>query len=240
MAKRIPQSRADLEAQLAEQLEFIRASGSAFDNGFEGEAKRLAVAVRILVHDKGSSKSLLGQLGMKDLLFFDTAHDVNPKNLLTHMGLVGMQASSQGTRFVAFLGDSPRGKGIPIAFRQWWEKVVFVDDRRATLTREELILSVANQDGGAHVDPALSETYARLSRENSMGWVSAGESGTRPLENAHLPAVRQVAFEVELSLKERLRAPASNATQQHVRLGRNDPCHCGSGKKYKKCHGAAV
>ena len=22
------------------------------------------------------------------------------------------------------------------------------------------------------------------------------------------------------------------------RIGRNDPCHCGSGKKYKKCHGA--
>jgi uncharacterized protein YecA (UPF0149 family) len=21
-------------------------------------------------------------------------------------------------------------------------------------------------------------------------------------------------------------------------LGRNDPCNCGSGKKYKKCHGA--
>jgi preprotein translocase subunit SecA len=23
------------------------------------------------------------------------------------------------------------------------------------------------------------------------------------------------------------------------KVGRNDPCHCGSGKKYKKCHGAA-
>jgi SEC-C motif-containing protein len=23
-----------------------------------------------------------------------------------------------------------------------------------------------------------------------------------------------------------------------VSLGRNDPCHCGSGKKFKKCHGA--
>jgi uncharacterized protein YecA (UPF0149 family) len=22
------------------------------------------------------------------------------------------------------------------------------------------------------------------------------------------------------------------------RVGRNDPCPCGSGKKYKKCHGA--
>ena len=21
------------------------------------------------------------------------------------------------------------------------------------------------------------------------------------------------------------------------KLGRNDPCHCGSGKKYKNCHG---
>jgi uncharacterized protein YecA (UPF0149 family) len=23
------------------------------------------------------------------------------------------------------------------------------------------------------------------------------------------------------------------------KVGRNDPCHCGSGKKFKKCHGAA-
>lgn len=23
-----------------------------------------------------------------------------------------------------------------------------------------------------------------------------------------------------------------------LKLGRNDPCHCGSGRKYKKCHGA--
>ncbi|MCH2173578.1 SEC-C domain-containing protein [Myxococcota bacterium] len=22
------------------------------------------------------------------------------------------------------------------------------------------------------------------------------------------------------------------------KTGRNDPCHCGSGKKFKKCHGA--
>jgi preprotein translocase subunit SecA len=23
-----------------------------------------------------------------------------------------------------------------------------------------------------------------------------------------------------------------------AKIGRNDPCPCGSGKKYKKCHGA--
>jgi hypothetical protein len=25
-----------------------------------------------------------------------------------------------------------------------------------------------------------------------------------------------------------------------VEVGRNDPCHCGSGKKFKRCHGAPV
>jgi len=24
----------------------------------------------------------------------------------------------------------------------------------------------------------------------------------------------------------------------HEQIGRNDPCWCGSGKKFKKCHGA--
>jgi preprotein translocase subunit SecA len=27
-------------------------------------------------------------------------------------------------------------------------------------------------------------------------------------------------------------------TNEHRDIGRNDPCWCGSGKKYKKCHGA--
>ena len=32
----------------------------------------------------------------------------------------------------------------------------------------------------------------------------------------------------------------ATVTQQRTgkQIGRNDPCFCGSGKKYKKCHGA--
>jgi preprotein translocase subunit SecA len=33
-------------------------------------------------------------------------------------------------------------------------------------------------------------------------------------------------------------APAQRVTGEKV--GRNDPCPCGSGKKYKKCHGASA
>jgi preprotein translocase subunit SecA len=33
-------------------------------------------------------------------------------------------------------------------------------------------------------------------------------------------------------------APAQRVASDHEKLGRNDPCWCGSGKKFKKCHGA--
>jgi len=35
-------------------------------------------------------------------------------------------------------------------------------------------------------------------------------------------------------------SPAAPAAREQRKLGRNDPCWCGSGKKYKKCHGRDV
>jgi preprotein translocase subunit SecA len=32
--------------------------------------------------------------------------------------------------------------------------------------------------------------------------------------------------------------PETRVKAEHEKIGRNDPCWCGSGKKYKKCHGA--
>ena len=32
--------------------------------------------------------------------------------------------------------------------------------------------------------------------------------------------------------------PQQRVVEEHEKLGRNDPCWCGSGKKFKKCHGA--
>ena len=33
-------------------------------------------------------------------------------------------------------------------------------------------------------------------------------------------------------------APVQQVVRSQEKVGRNDPCPCGSGKKYKKCHGA--
>jgi uncharacterized protein YchJ len=32
--------------------------------------------------------------------------------------------------------------------------------------------------------------------------------------------------------------PMTPYRREEPKVGRNDPCFCGSGKKYKKCHGA--
>lgn len=32
--------------------------------------------------------------------------------------------------------------------------------------------------------------------------------------------------------------PIAQVVRESPKIGRNDPCHCGSGKKFKKCHGA--
>jgi hypothetical protein len=37
-------------SHLREQLEFLRRSAEAYDDGAEGEAKRLATVIRVLVH----------------------------------------------------------------------------------------------------------------------------------------------------------------------------------------------
>jgi preprotein translocase subunit SecA len=35
-----------------------------------------------------------------------------------------------------------------------------------------------------------------------------------------------------------LQAPVQRTAGEYDKVGRNDPCPCGSGKKFKKCHGA--
>jgi preprotein translocase subunit SecA len=34
--------------------------------------------------------------------------------------------------------------------------------------------------------------------------------------------------------------PVQQVVRTSAKVGRNDPCPCGSGKKYKKCHGAGA
>ena len=143
---------ADLQVHLDEQLGFLERSAAAFDQGYEDEAKRLAVTLRVLLHETTQSHSLLGQLGRRQGAFVDTALPAHTGNLMTHGGLVFVAMGPPETRYVAMLDDVPIATSAP--FDQWWDTPVFIDRDGSSLTRKQLILIAANQDGGAHIDPA--------------------------------------------------------------------------------------
>jgi len=51
------QSEEELKAHLEDQIAFLRASADAYDSGFEGETRRIAVAIPVLMHDTRQSTS---------------------------------------------------------------------------------------------------------------------------------------------------------------------------------------
>jgi hypothetical protein len=246
---KVPQSQSDLVQQLNDHLGFLRLSAISYDSGFTSEAKRMAVSIRVLVHDTSMSHSLLKQLGWQNRQFYDTSRGIDITQLHGQHPLIYLDfAASRAGRFVPALDDPP-GRFIP--FDDWWNAPVLMDTESRLLTRKELILAVANKDGGAHVDPNLDETYSRLTRNNSLGWVSIQNDKIIPVPDAAPTTIRQITHEI-LSSLDSLTPPQTNQlSPDSMRIGgwsiettlpmpsggRNAPCPCGSGKKWKKCHG---
>jgi hypothetical protein len=262
-------SQTDLELRkhLEEQLEFLKASADAFDAGNTSEAKRIAAVLRVLLHDKGRSQSLLAQLGIKETsLFIDSADPPEAGSVVSHHGLVAIEMSDSGPARALARLDLPRAPTYPrVPFSEWWEATVFIDRRQGRLSRRTLVLAMAEQDGGAHIDPTLEETYADLSRRNSMDWQTVLPNGERePIDGMERIAVRQICHEVLKTLQPRYAKPTQarsgslafgafsivditeevegrkKAAQHEARkkhLSRNATCPCGSGRRYKHCCG---
>jgi len=253
MSSDYKQSSKELEQHLKDTIQALELSSHAFDKGLDGEAKRCAAAIRVLVHDTSSSKSLLGQLGQKELPFYDTSVPRNPKTIITYSGLTAINITPQGSRHIAPLDNLPPGHTPSlISFDEWWQGVIFVDQAGKETSRQDLILAVANTDGGAHVDPILDEKYANLSRNNSLNWRFSSPKGDIPMEGPEKAAIRQISHEVLKSLNPEMpvikpkvegtlfmgaTAVVEDSQPKVPKVGRNVLCPCGSGKKYKHCHG---
>jgi hypothetical protein len=192
-------SDAELRSHLAEQVGFLETSAAAFDAGKTGEAKRLALTIRVLLHDTRHSKSLLKQLNL-DIPFISTCSLFEPKNLSAHIGLLTMQMDSSGLRYVPKLADPRTRTGL--SFEEWWNEIVFTDDgNHNRISRKDLILTVANQDGGGHVDPGIDGVYDNFVRDNPLGWTLVRGGNSEPMSDPTKIAIRQIAFEVISVLK---------------------------------------
>ncbi len=205
----------ELLNRLREQVQALQSSARAFDEGAEWEAKRLAVSIRVLVHDTKYSSSLLRQLRLKERLqFYEIAAPDPPGNLASYHGLVGVRFGAGGASYYARLDDGPPYPTKRSPFTDWWTRFVFRDAHAPQFTRKELVLALANKEGGVHVDPELDEEYIRLSRENSLRWYFSVADERCDWPNDPVPhSVRHVAHELLKTLHEQV--PEAGADRPH-------------------------
>lgn len=220
---KIAQTEEDLKSHLQDHLTFLKLSSKSYDEGHTGEIKRLAASLRVLLHDTQYSISILEQLRIKnDLLFINTATKPNPANLLTHSGLAAMAMSNQSAKFVPYLDSLPGPSYAAMRFTKWWSETVIIDNKRNKISRKDLVLSIANQDGGVHVDPMLNKVYANLSRHNSIAWQFVGSSTrTEAVESITEASMRQIAHEVLTTLEHQLSTLISGAEGASCACGRD-------------------
>jgi hypothetical protein len=110
----------------------------------------------------------LGQLGVKSKLqWLDTAAPIWPGNLLATPGLVLFRSGEGKLEYEAKLDDSIRRGAKP--FERWWDDPVTKDAEGELFSRRNYVLTLANKEGGAHVDPQLDGEWAALTSSNSLG-----------------------------------------------------------------------
>lgn len=237
-------------SHLKEQMDFLRWSGHAYDSGIEHEAKRLSVPIRTLVHDTSMSTGLLTQLGVKDKLGWIDRGPPDPKPG-THMLGFGLCVvrhrldTGVSAYEPAIKNPAPDRLHPPVSFEDWWQRIILTDQRGNVFSRRDLVLAVANKDGGAHIDSAMSERYRALSRENSLGFVQGPD---RPIANSIvLASVRQIAEEllqtIALGLgwsgdQPHVEHPVCALPLDKIENGPPDErCPCGSGRSRRDCSG---
>lgn len=251
---RIPKTHEDLENQLAEQIELLKELVKLYDSGKTVVAKSIASSIRVLVHQSPTSHALLEQMGILGQDFYDTAQLRADHNggiwSGSYSALLGIAIGSNHSGYVPNLDSDKDVRWVP--FQKYWNEIIFVDQENNSFTRKDIVLAVANQDGGSHVDPGLDPKYEKLSRNNSLGWITGGDGSWGGLKGAELASVRQIAHELLKTLDTSYTPPTQLSSDGiivggvgivlhtepvHEAPRRKGPCPCGSGKKYKRCHG---
>lgn len=181
-----------LADHLKRQLEYLRRSCELYDAGHSDEAIRIAVCIRVLIHDTGKSKSILRQMDVKEQLKFASSFDLLPENFQPVSILPLFANSGKGGTSVPFSLPTPL---ILKTVDEWWAETVWMQE--STLTRQKIILDTANKEGGTHVQATAPQTIQELrkglSQVNSVK-INGVEVGTP--ENYHFILIRQFAHEL--------------------------------------------
>jgi hypothetical protein len=195
----------NLNLKLTQQKKFLQASLNSFNQGNEDEAIRLAIAIRVLLYDTQNCSSLLRQLKQKNSMFFcSSVSKYIPTNQVSYLGLCGFRISNQKGDYYSTFADEDSLRYVFTNFNYWWNELIF-DDKNFQFSRKDVVLFVANKDGGAHVDNEIPEKFYALNELNSLGFYVEIEdsTGIRKIPMSNNPiycSIVSIAKELLLSL----------------------------------------
>jgi hypothetical protein len=199
-------SQSELQSKLREQYALLKVQADAYDRGDHIIALSGATTLRVLLHNTNTSHALLEQLGLLSTLrYLDTAQHIVPGNLLPNPGLVHMKIEQGiGATFEAPIDNlsPPRANQSPLPFQPWWNTPIVKGPTGATWSRKDLVLYQTNKEGGAHLDPQMSDAELRDIEQKSFGFRFTDQNGTtRFLNGPLLPSIRQMMSEVISTLE---------------------------------------
>jgi hypothetical protein len=155
-----------LRVRLKEQITHLEVSAARYDAGWPEEANRLAVTIRVLVHDTSMSKSLLAQMGAKDeMRWMDSNGGIDARRAVVFSSLVVFRVTMTETGVEMGLLPVEQAdilsRGRLLDFETWWKRAPVMVGNGEQITRSDVVDMLANQDGGAHVDLG-KERFVRL------------------------------------------------------------------------------
>jgi preprotein translocase subunit SecA len=102
------------------------------------------------------------------------------------------------------------------------------------------VVNVVGEKGGGEQQPtfAAGGSSTRAGRVTYSGGQSAVGAGALAAAAADAGLAQGEAGYAGEGEGELMPAVEQRVVDEEHQVGRNDPCWCGSGKKFKKCHGA--
>ena len=189
----------DFKSQLTRQLGFLKRSAWMFDDGYADEAIRIAVCIRVLIHQTGKSTSLLTHLNAGNIRLASSFDQTKFEDeILSWFGFGRIHEIDGIKSFKPPTWHSKPPIFLPVS--EWWHQKVVMTVPSGELSRKDVVLNAADKDGGAHVDAKLGPEYQALTRDGSLGvdiWANErGEIIPIPMKDGHLSCLRQMAFEL--------------------------------------------
>ncbi len=163
----------DLKNILKTQIEFLKSSCYLYDEGRIEEFLRIALTLRVLLHDTKSSNSLLNQLDIKSKIQYLSTHDeslISDKwiSSLTTFQTEGDVANTLTKKSKIIPRKTTITKEEKINFRNWWEMENVLIFKGINWTRRKLVLAASNKLGGAHIDPTPKKDLIIINQKTGL------------------------------------------------------------------------